>query len=136
VSLAAAVSDDAGPLAPSTVLASQFFEVGAAVLQPEKRLMLAVLENAAWLILRDPRAHDSRARRRAAEAAAWVESDATDWPFTFLNVCNAVGLTPEWIRAGLRRRAGNSPARGAQSTHFPFRRLVASGRRVVVRRGS
>jgi hypothetical protein len=133
---AVTVSDDADLLAPSTVLASQFFEVGAAALQPEKRLMLAVLENAAWLLLHEPSGHDARARRRVAEAADWVESDATDWPFTFLNVCNALGLAPEWIRAGLRRRAGDSMARTAVSAHFPFRRLVATGRRVVVRRGS
>ena len=132
-SLAAHGIADDEPLTPGIVLASQCSGGGAAVLQPEKRLMLAVLENAAWLLLHGP-GHSARARRHAREAADWVASDAVDWPFSFVNVCHALGLAPEWIRAGLQRGAPASdpPA----SAHFPFRRLVFAGRRMATRRGA
>jgi hypothetical protein len=138
-SSSAFVNDDSRGLAPTTVLPSQFFGPRDAVLQPEKRLMLAVLENAVWLLLHDPPGHDGKDRRSVAEAAEWVAADATDWPFTFVNVCDALGLAPEWIRAGLRRRVGRAAtARPGPSPtpHFPFRRLAATRQRVGTRHHS
>jgi len=128
------VSDDSQALVPTTVLPCQFFGPRGAVLQPEKRLMLAVLENAVWLLLNDASAHDGE----AAEAAEWVATDATDWPFTFVNVCHALGLAPDWIRAGLRRAGRTAPARPGSSPtpHFPFRRLAATRQRVGARHHS
>ena len=57
-------------------------------------LMLAVLEDA------------MRTYKDGVEAfkvEAWVASDDTDWPFAFVNVCNAVGLTPEYLRSAMKK---------------------------------
>ena len=68
---------------------------------PEQRLMLAVLSDAIDLLLARlrPGALKATSRPRAiAEARAWVESDDTLWPFSFENVCGALGLHPDWLR--------------------------------------
>jgi hypothetical protein len=66
-------------------------------------LMYAVLQDA----LQCFRGHSSRnprsARRLAREAEEWFFSEDVDWPFSFLNMCAALGLDPSYIRAGLRR---------------------------------
>jgi hypothetical protein len=119
-------------LAPETVLPAQFFDCRIVVVQPEKRLMLAVLESAVWVLL-----HRHQGRGRIAEAERWVASTATDWPFAFLNVCQALGLDPDYVRAGLARHArlgrdvGATPPR---PRHFVFRRIVAGRQRITGRR--
>ncbi len=60
--------------------------------------MLAVLTDAIELILEDPA--PLGARRRAAE---WVRSDDRHWPFSFVNLCETLGLDPERLRTGLAR---------------------------------
>jgi hypothetical protein len=121
----------------STVLPAQFFGGPAAVLQPEKRLMLAVLENAVWLLLHPLSARDDEAQRQLAEARLWLASDDLAWPFTFLNVCEALGLDPDALRGGLQRRAGRRGEAGAgplARQSFALRRVVSSRHRVGGRR--
>jgi hypothetical protein len=80
-----------------TVLPSQFFNPQTrGALQPEKRLMLAVLEDAVGLYLRAP--------QLAPEADAWVEADDRTWPYSFVNLCDALGLDRTAVRGALRRR--------------------------------
>jgi len=122
------VSEAWKSLEPETVLPSQFFGGRASGLQPEKRLMLAVLEHAVWLLLHEARGREACAQ--AAEAERWVTSDAEDWPFTFLNVCQALGLDSECIRTGLRRHADARSAGEGARRHFAFRRLVVTRKRV------
>ena len=76
--------------------------VATARLVPEKRLMLAVLEDAIGLFCRHRHAQGRR-RRRVAEAVIWLWSDSRDGPFAFVNVCEALGLDPLYVRAGLVR---------------------------------
>lgn len=87
--------------------------VATARLVPEKRLMLAVLEDAVGLFCRHRHARGRR-RRRVAEAIAWLWSDARHHPFAFVNVCEALGLDPLYVRAGLTRwtaAVGRPPVR-------------------------
>ena len=90
------------PIHPSQdILPSQFFRLRAA-LQPEKRLMLAVLEDAVQMLQRyagEPSAH---ARRLFAETVAWFASDAADSAFAFVSICQALDFEPSYLRAGLR----------------------------------
>jgi hypothetical protein len=120
------VSDEWTAVAPENVLPLQFHARPSAVLQPEKRLMLAVLEHAVWQLLYRP------SDAQIVEAEAWVASEAVDWPFTFLNVCQALGLDAGYIRGGLRRAACGRAAAPAASPprHFAFRRLVATRQRL------
>ena len=76
---------------------------------PEQRLMAAVLEDAMRELARPSEIWVGTAGRRRAEVQAWVESDDVAWPFSFLNVCDALDLNP----AGVRRRIARlDPDRG------------------------
>ena len=88
------------PIQQEIILPSQFAERGRAR-TPEQRLMWAVLSDALDLLLARlrPGALKATSRPRAiAEARAWVESDDTLWPFSFENICGALGLHPDWLR--------------------------------------
>jgi len=67
---------------------------------PEQQLMAAVLEDAMRELLRPVQPWIGSAWRQRAELQAWFESDDLAWPFSFLNVCEALDLDP----ARLRRR--------------------------------
>jgi hypothetical protein len=57
-----------------------------------RRLMFAVLQDALTIILSRGQ-HLRRVRRRLLrETIAWVRSDDLAWPFSFLNVCEALDL--------------------------------------------
>jgi hypothetical protein len=113
---------------PETVLPSQFFE-GVQIdasLQPEKRLMLAVLEDAVGTFQKYASAPGRRARRLFAEAEEWFDSDDTAWPYSFVNICQSLNLEHAYVRTGLHRwRAGQRGS--ARILRFPFRRV--NGRR-------
>jgi hypothetical protein len=67
--------------------------------------MLAVMENGIATYLRyASEAHipaKRRARRLFGEAKAWVESSDTSWPFSFENLCTALGFDASQLRRGL-----------------------------------
>lgn len=117
---------------PETVLPSQFF-AGVhidASLQPEKRLMLAVLEEAVGTFQKYTLASTRRARRLFGDVEEWFASDDTVWPFAFASICEALALEPEYIRRGLRRWRDQQQRRGDETSillRFPFRRV--NGRR-------
>ena len=101
---------------PETVLPVQLLADVRGMWQPEKRLMLAVLENALLPMLRNPgRRHGRVVERRplSVEVKAWIASDAQEWPFSFLNICHVLGLDEDALRAALLRKAtsdGRDPA--------------------------
>jgi len=122
-----------GPgLEPETILPSQFFgrfQLDAS-LQPEKRLMLAVLEDAVGTFQKYVTSSTRRGQRLFAEAEEWFAAPATEWPFSFESVCQALGLDAGYLGGGLRRwrdaeRAAVSSS--AKVVRFPFRRV--NGRR-------
>ena len=122
-----------GPgLEPETILPVQFFdrvEIDAS-LQPEKRLMLAVLEDGVGTFQKYCGASSRRARRLFMEAEEWFASDDVEWPFAFGSICQALGLEPEYLRRGLRRWQdchGRRDEDCAKVVRFPFRRV--NGRR-------
>ena len=71
-------------------------------IRPEQRLMLAVLQGAISDFQAYASASTARGKRFFMEADAWLRS-STDRPFAFENICQATGLDPSFIRAGLRR---------------------------------
>src|SRR5262249_10490869 len=72
-------------------------------LQPEQRLMLAILEAAVDDFQKYARASTGRGRRLFADAERWFASAAVDEPLTFESICDALDLDPACIRGGLRR---------------------------------
>ena len=102
------VSDDRSEaeLQPDILLPCQLGDglFGGARLQPEKRLQLAVLEDAILTFERSVGVDGARPRRLLAEVDAWLASDATDWPFAFVTICHTLNIDPDYVRAGLQRR--------------------------------
>jgi len=89
--------------APDIVLPEQFFE-GArrdSYISGEKALMLAVLEDGIRCFqehLRNPR---SNPRLLSQQAEDWIRADDYEWPFSFNNVCETLGIDPSALRAAL-----------------------------------
>ena len=81
-------------------------EAGERVAEPQKRLMLAVLQtvvdDCTGSAYRRSTGHvgpvDSRAQQ---EAADYVASEDRSWPFSFRNICDAMGLDAEYLRHGI-----------------------------------
>jgi hypothetical protein len=65
--------------------------------------MLAVLEDAIGIFLRHRKSGDARSCRLFAETAEWIASDDAESPFSFLGVCDVLGLEPTRLRRGLAR---------------------------------
>jgi hypothetical protein len=125
--------EEPGPgLEPETILPSQYFDriQADASLQPEKRLMLAVLEDAVGTFQKYVTASTRRGQRLFSEAEEWFASDALDWPYGFASICQALGLEASFLRGGLWRwrdgQRGPAPA-SPKVVRFPFRRV--NGRR-------
>lgn len=72
-------------------------------LQPEKRLMVAVLKDAFLVLRRYHAAEGAWAQRQLRETEEWFLSHDTSWPFAFESICEELGLDPEHVRAGVRR---------------------------------
>jgi len=125
---------------PETILPSQLLDTShlGAARQPEKRLMLAVLEDGIATFQRTVSATTRAARRELEEVRAWLASDDTAWPYAFLNICHVLGFDPECLRGGLARWVEHAKARpvGAKVVpiRFAFRRISGSRTRAVVPR--
>jgi hypothetical protein len=96
---------DAWYEAPSydSALPAEFFDsrVKLAAVCPETALMYAVLENA-FLSFHKQFESDQRFMRRAREAEAWFYSDDSRRLFSFVSICDALGLEPRYIRLKLK----------------------------------
>jgi len=89
--------------APDVVLPEQFFEGARSDSQAsgEKALMLAVLEDGIRCFqehLRNPR---SNPRLLSQQAEAWMRAIDYEWPFSFNNVCETLGIDPSALRGAL-----------------------------------
>jgi hypothetical protein len=65
--------------------------------------MLAVLEDAMATLSRNARARSRAERRALAEVQDWYGEDDWSWPFSFVNVCEVLGLDISTMRRGLAR---------------------------------
>ena len=72
-------------------------------LAPEKRLMLAVLEDAIACYQKYVLARDSKGKTLFHDAAGWIEEEEADWLFSFENICEMLGFDPQYVRDGLMR---------------------------------
>ena len=69
--------------------------------QPEFALAKGVLIQAKQDLRRFATAQDSVGREMYADAYSWVTSNDFSWPYSFQNVCKALSLSPEFVRAEL-----------------------------------
>ena len=99
---------------PDTLLASQYFDrVRRRVVDGERRLMAAVLEDGVTAYMKHAGATDSQRAELFADAEAWIESDDGVSFYSFENICAVLDLNAEYLRRGLRawkRRATGTEA--------------------------
>jgi hypothetical protein len=67
----------------------------------ERRLMLAVLEDAVDSYRKYALARDPREQACFLEAREWFLSDDRSWLFAFENVCDVLEMNPDYLRGGL-----------------------------------
>lgn len=70
----------------------------------EFRLMWAVFEDGLDCYLRYANHSSPAMQELFREAREWIESDEEEWLFSFVNICQAFQIEPDYLRNGLRRR--------------------------------
>ncbi len=87
-----------------TTLRDQYFATfqRSEHLEPEKALLMAILEDAIHCYRKDRAARDRAGRERFREAEQWIMEEGDDWLFSFHNVCELLGLDPQFLRRGVR----------------------------------
>ncbi len=134
---------------PDTLLPDQYLETfrRKSHLEPEKKLMLAILEDAIACFQKYVFARDSKGEALFNEAEEWIQQRAGGGVFAFDAVSEALGLNPDYLRQGLaawkknalmerhqarfyrlsaRTRKQKHPVRVSRSSRRPLRR--AAGR--------
>ena len=88
---------------PDTLLPEQYLDTFRRKLQlePEKKLMLAILEDAIACYQKYLFARDSKGKVLFEEAEQWVHEEGGGSVFGFDSVCEALGLNPDYLRRGL-----------------------------------
>ena len=89
-----------------TVTPDQYF--GRAADSPdawtgERKLLLAVIEDAHRSYCRYINDFSVRGRRLFQEVKEWFDSTDSDWVYSFENICDHIGLDAAGFRSGLRR---------------------------------
>ena len=92
-------------LSPDAVLPEQFYRppCGAAHRWSEVALRRAVLDDAINCYQKHFVIRTRRGQRLATETEAWFFDNDERWPFSFVNICRALGLEPEYLRQGLKQ---------------------------------
>jgi hypothetical protein len=143
---------DSSPFASGAIMPVQYF--GALKkqddrIEPYKRLLMAVLEDAVRCFQTNVGATNSTRRRLFIETELWIQSETTDGPFSYVAVCETLGIDPAYMRRALmdwktRRLAGNvrrplvrrSPVVVTHRVSSPRERSRKSGASVRSRSGA
>ncbi len=90
---------------PDVLIPAQYFEAlrGKNTLEPEKKLMLAVLADAVRCFQDNVAAEGEDRKKLFAEAEEWLLDEGVDEAFSFESVCEALDLDPGYVRNGLLR---------------------------------
>jgi hypothetical protein len=90
---------------PDVLLPAQYMENlrRKTVLEPEKRLMRAMLQDAISCFQTYVAMPGGRRQRMFNDAEEWIMATDEEWIFSFVNVCETLGFDPVYLRQGLRR---------------------------------
>lgn len=89
---------------PDMLLSAQFESLRRKnLLEPEKRLMLAILEDAVNCFQEKLMAQSGKNRRLFEEAEDWIVEVGGDGLFSFDTICETLEINPEYVRQGLLR---------------------------------
>lgn len=100
---------------PDMLLSAQYMENlrRKTPIEPEKKLMLAVLEDAINCFRANVMAERGRRKRLFDETLDWFLHRGDDWLFSFESVCEILRLHPDYVRRGLLRWKDKKLARPA-----------------------
>ena len=92
-----------GLFQPDLLLPSQFHDRfrRRRQLDGERRLMLAVLEDAVEMYRKHCGPRSGRNRQLFLDAEEWIENDDRMWMFSFRNLCDVLELDADYLRRGL-----------------------------------
>jgi hypothetical protein len=90
---------------PEVLMPSQYLDLlrGHSQYEGEKRLMLAVLEDAISCYQKYAGADKGRRERLFKEAEEWLLDQDSSWPFSFEAICATLELNSDYLREGLLR---------------------------------
>jgi hypothetical protein len=90
---------------PDTLVSAQYLEnlLRKTVLEPERRLVLAVLEDAINCFQVNVMAERGRRKKLFKESEDWIMGRDDDWIFSFVSICELLRFNPEYVRRGLLR---------------------------------
>jgi hypothetical protein len=139
VNHAAAVDEATSLFQPDSLLPIEYFENfrGKVQTEPEKRLMLAVLEDALDCFQKHFSSRGGRGLRIFRETEEWIFREDSGRLFSFDNICEVVGFDPQYMRRQLvkwrerkiselaapKTKKSKAPARPAPAL-FPCRRVI------------
>jgi hypothetical protein len=88
---------------PDTLLPEQYLETFRRKLhlEPEKKLMLAILEDAIACFQKYIFARDAKGKALFREAEEWVQEKGSEGIFSFDMVCETLGFNPDYLRRGM-----------------------------------
>lgn len=88
---------------PDTLLPEQYLDTFRRKLhlEPEKKLMLAILEDAIACYQKYLFARDSKGKALFEDAEQWIEEVSGVGIFAFDSVCETLGLNPDYLRRGI-----------------------------------
>lgn len=89
---------------PDTMLPSQYFAAALrrrGALKPERRLIIAVLQDAIECYQKHLFARDGKARQLYTDAEEWIHSEDRSHYFSYENLCEILEMNPEYVRRGL-----------------------------------
>lgn len=111
-------------LQPDTLLPMQYFAAlrRKAVQEPERRLVIAVLEDAVDCYQKYLGAKDRKGAQLFSDAEEWFLSSERSWPFAFENVCDLLGMNAEYLRRGLAGWKERALVARSQGKVIPLKR--------------
>jgi hypothetical protein len=92
-----------GLFEPDVLLPVQYFDLlrRKAPIEPEKRLMWAVLEDAVECYRRHVGDGKGKPNGEFDEVESWILDPDGDWFFSFENICATLGIDADYLRRGL-----------------------------------
>jgi len=111
---------------PDTLASAQYFQNFRLKtrIEPEKRLMVAMLEDAVNCFQVYVTARSGRGKKLFNEAEEWIMMKRDDWIFSFVSVCEMLGFNPEYVRQGLRRWKQKTLANHTTPEYWRKKRLA------------
>ena len=114
---------------PDTSLAAHYFDAlrRKTILEPEKRLLLAVLKDAIDCYQINVLAQSGKRQQLFRKTEEWIMERDSDRVFSFVNICELLQLHPEYLRRGLLRWKDKKLADSTTPGYWPKQNVSADG---------